>query len=92
MKVVYNSKFGGFSLSDEAIARLGGEDEAEKMARHDPRLVQVVEDMGAAADGSYARLRIHALKGRRYRIDEYDGYEGVQEPDDIEWIEVGLDL
>jgi hypothetical protein len=53
--------------------------------RHDPILVQVVEEMGAKANGSYANLAIEEVSGP-YRIDEYDGYETVKEPDGYDWI------
>lgn len=56
--------------------------------RHDPELVKTVEDLGRKANGSHAHLRIKELKGNRYIIDEYDGYERVVEPDDIKWITV----
>ena len=56
--------------------------------RHDPELVKTVEDLGSEANGSHAHLRIKELRGNRYIIDEYDGYERVVEPDDIKWITV----
>lgn len=56
--------------------------------RHDPELVKTVEDLGRKANGSHAHLRIKELRGNRYIIDEYDGYERVVEPDDIKWITV----
>ena len=88
-RIVYNKCFGGFGLSEEAGARyrelkgraFGGE-------RHCPVLLQVVEEMGPAANGFCADLAIEEIKGSRYRIDEYDGAETVQEPDDIDWVEI----
>lgn len=54
--------------------------------RNDPALVQVVEELGDRANGAHARLRItDVAAGGRYRIEEYDGYETVVEPDDQEW-------
>jgi len=50
--------------------------------RHDPRVVQVVEEFGDKASGSFAKLKIAIVYGNRYRIDEYDGRESVVEPDD----------
>lgn len=59
---------------------------ARDFERHDPALVQVVEELGAEANGRYANLAIYELPdGARYRIDEYDGSESVMEPDDYEW-------
>ena len=49
--------------------------------RNDPTLVEVVEELGKAADGSYARLRIVEIPdGAAWEIDEYDGQESVREP------------
>lgn len=56
--------------------------------RHDPRLVQVVEEFGREACSAFADLQIHLVEGDRYRIHEYDGLEEVQEPEDISWIVV----
>lgn len=53
--------------------------------RHDPILVQVVEELGDKADGMYAKLDIVEVSGP-YRIDEYDGYESVETPDSYDWI------
>lgn len=58
------------------------------LARHDPRLIACVEALGPAANGGHAQLEIETLKGRRYRIEEYDGLESVREPCDDDWIEV----
>lgn len=54
--------------------------------RTDPVLVQVVEELGDAADGPFAALAIEDVaEGTRYRIDEYDGLERVMTIDDYEW-------
>lgn len=58
---------------------------ASGMARHDPRLVSVVEALGDRANGRYAKLRIAEVDGP-YRIDEYDGSESVETPDSYEWV------
>jgi len=50
-------------------------------SRHDPILVQVVEELGDEASGEYARLRIYETDSDRYRIDEYDGAESVITPE-----------
>jgi len=140
-KVVYNSCYGGFSLSREACQRywdLKGqqvwiEDHEPKMIgifdvwlvppserleqktseqftsmsiderraynkaiseqqwndrdvdRHDPILVQVVEELGDKANGNYAELSIAEVNGP-YRIDEYDGFESVETPNSYDWI------
>jgi hypothetical protein len=54
--------------------------------RADPILVQVVEELGLAASGDHARLRIEEIPaGTQYRIDEYDGNESVATRDSYEW-------
>ena len=63
MKVVINICYGGFGLSEEAIERykeLSGKSRVYEyeMERNDPCLVQVVEELGAAADGFSAKLKV----------------------------------
>ena len=56
------------------------------IARNDPALVQVVEELGDKANGNYAELRIEELEdGTMYRIDEYDGRETVETKDSYDW-------
>jgi len=57
-------------------------------ARHDPRLIQVIEEFGNEASGAFAYLKIKKIKGNKYIIDEYDGNEVVFAPKDIKWIVV----
>ncbi len=96
-KIVYNTCFGGFSLSDEAEALYNKMRESaglplldycgRDMLRTDPLLVAVVEAMGEKANGMCADLAIFELpKGARYRIDEYDGSERVMTIDDYKWL------
>lgn len=91
-KILYNACFGGFSLSQAALAeytRLTGKyvkDANGNVDRTDPDLVAVVESMGEAADGFCANLRIRELPaGTRYHIDEYDGLERVMTIDEYDW-------
>ena len=89
-KIVYNVCFGGFGISQAAWERyveLGGKAESGwDIERTDPILVQVVEEMGKSASGSFADLHIADLPaGTKYRIDEYDGSESVMTIDDYEW-------
>ena len=53
--------------------------------RHDPALVQVVEELGDKANGECAKLRIDEVDGP-YRIDEYDGNESVETAGSYNWI------
>lgn len=57
--------------------------------RHDPILVQVVEELGDKASGDCAKLEIYETDSRMYRIDEYDGFESVATSyADDDWIVV----
>lgn len=54
--------------------------------RSDPILVRVVEELGDAASGDHAKLKIEEIPaGSQYRIDEYDGSERVMTRDSYEW-------
>lgn len=89
-KVIYNACFGGFGLSDKALSlgrQLSGDPNwGDSVARHDPTLVSVVEQLGKEASGNYAALQIAEVSGP-YRIDEYDGAESVTEPSDYTYID-----
>ena len=96
-KVVYNACYGGFGLSKKAaekLAELGVEEAIEylkekesyplyliKTPRHDPRLVQVVEELGKESWGDCAKLKIEEIDCEIYRISDYDGNERVELPD-----------
>jgi len=95
-KVVYNADYGGFGLSEAAVARyaelkgfvLNREEYLEKhlIPRHDPCLVQVVEELGTDVNTDYSDLRIREVPdGSRYRIQEYDGFESVILESEEEW-------
>ena len=93
-KVVINTCFGGFGLSeaDEAryneIALSRGMDEIESvydLSRHCPILVQVVEELGSDASGFCSELCIVQIPGNRYKVREYDGAESIETPDSIRW-------
>jgi hypothetical protein len=72
-RIAYNKKYSEQTWSGDDVSR------------HDPILVQVVEELGDKANGSCARLAIDEVSGP-YRIDEYDGFETVKEPDGYDWI------
>lgn len=112
-KIVINSDFGGFSLSDKAMERYlelkdikwvkeeteygstlyfhhgyikDDEDEDKwhiseyNFERDDPALVQVVEELGVDANGTYANLKIVEIPDDiEWHIHEYDGIESVHE-------------
>ena len=100
-KIVINTCYGGFGLSDAAMRRLARRlnitmDEARSRydsfegmdRRHCPHLVAVVTEMEHRASAPYARLEVVEIKSNRYRIDEYDGSESVQTPESMNWVEI----
>lgn len=51
-----------------------------EIERNDPILVKVVEELGSAANGEYASLRIaNVPENIEWYIDDYDGIETVRE-------------
>ena len=77
VKIVINDCYGGFNLSESALRMLGemGVKDADRLPRHDSRLVEVIERLGRAASGFCSSLVVveEELPSGRYRIDEYDG-------------------
>ncbi len=89
--------FGLSRAATERLAAMGVEDAVKRLAepdngsvfwysardipRHDPRLVRVVEEMGAAANGQCADLRIADIGNgaHAYKIEEHDGQERVKD-------------
>lgn len=98
-KVVINKCYGGFGVSKEATQWMIDNGLEEKyydkdsgyfysylIPRHHPLLVQAVEKFEDKANGFCAELEVVEIEGNLYRIDEYDGWEDVKTPDDINWI------
>lgn len=96
-KIVYNARYGGFRLSGAALARgreisgdlmWGRPLSGDALSRHDPVLVQVVEELGTAANTDVSYLKIEEIpSGTRYHINDYcDGMESVETPETYEWI------
>ena len=83
MKIVINACYGGFCLSEAARAELRkrGQIRNERLpGRSNPILVQLIEEMGRAADGQCAELKIVEIPdGVDWEIVEYDGLESVHE-------------
>ena len=94
-KVVINSCYGGYRLSEEAIQWLknkyGDGVMDDILERHDPRLVDCVETLGKKANGEFSRLAVVEIDSNQYRIDEYDGRESIETPDSIAWIVIEED-
>jgi hypothetical protein len=94
-KVVYNSCYGGFGLSKKAhllyCEKKGLDPEnydSDRIARHDPILVEVVEELGLEANGICAKLKIDEDDGW-YKIIYHDGLERVEwfDPKWEDWID-----
>jgi hypothetical protein len=85
MKIVINTCHGGFGLSKEALAfyneRAGTAIKYEDdIKRNDLILIQIVEELGEAANGSYARLKVVEIPDDvEWTIKEYDGDEWIAE-------------
>lgn len=84
MKVVINGCYGGFSLSKAAYKELGLEWDGYGFAydddRSNPKLVEVVENLGTYASGSCAWLHVVEIPDDvKWHIEEYDGIESVEE-------------
>lgn len=85
MKVVINTCFGGFGLSDAGLdlykEKSGLDiDHPYDIERNDPLLVQVVEELGEMANGSYAKLKVVEIPDDiEWTIEDYDGDEWVAE-------------
>lgn len=55
--------------------------------RHHPLLAQCIRELGSEeASGMGAKLEILNTHKSIYRIEEYDGYEEIVFPEDINWI------
>ena len=103
-KIVINDYYGGFGVSKEAVQWMidnGLEEQYYytinntnvhlsnfEIPRHHPLLVQAVEKFGEQADGLCSSLKVVEIEGNRYRITQYDGWESVETPEDIEWITI----
>ena len=92
-KVVINNCYGGFGLSEKAIQRYNEISDrnidswdALELPRHDPALVQAVEELGQDANGRNACLLVQEIPGNRYLIEEYDGAETIFFPEMPNWI------
>jgi len=95
-KVVINTCFGGYLLSKKSIARLtelgvvydSEYDYSYDMKRHDPLLVQVVEELRGEAGADHSKLTVGEISSPSYIIQEYDGRETIVTPEDIKWIKI----
>ena len=85
MKIVINNNYGGFGLSKEALALFNERSGAVvtwdfNIKRNDPILVEIVEQLGEAADGDFAELKVIEIPDDvQWQIEEYDGNEWIAE-------------
>ena len=87
MKVVINTCYGGFGLSEAALeeyeSRKGITDEKIyhwNIPRDCPHLVAMVEEGGTDVDGIYSELKVVDIPDDvNWYIEEYDGNEHVAE-------------
>jgi hypothetical protein len=85
--IVINTCHGGFSLSEKAetlYKEMAGITDPywhdREVARDDPYLVKIVQDLKEAAHGRFAELKIVEVPADvAWTIDEYDGLEWVAE-------------
>lgn len=91
MKVVINTCFGGFGLSEKAQTRyqeLVGIrfvdfevlDNVRHLERDDAALVRVVEELGEQADSEASKLKVVDIPdGIKWHVVDYDGQEHIVE-------------
>lgn len=85
--IVINDCYGGFSLSERAVLeykKLAGITDPSfydrDIPRDDPYLVKIVRELGMAANGSCANLKIVEVPGDvNWLVQEYDGAEWIAE-------------
>ena len=85
MKIVINTCYGGFGLSKEALALYNERSDITvtydfNITRNDPILVEIVEQLGEAANTRFSELKVvEVLDDVQWQIEEYDGKEWIAE-------------
>ena len=85
IKIVINRCYGGFGLSEEALAmynQSSGKNVtwARDIARDDPHLVAVVDILEDRVNTCFSKLRVVEIPdGTKWYVVEYDGMESVAE-------------
>lgn len=86
MKVVINTCYGSYNLSEAAYTYLGkawdGGGFAFSDERAHPQLVEVVEKLGERASGPFAKLKVVEIPDyvTEWYIHVYDGMEEIHGP------------
>lgn len=81
-KIVINTCFGGFGISQEAenLMISYGVDPKKGYSRDNEVLVRVVEELGKQANCWFSDLKIVQIPDKvKWQIEEYDGNEWVAE-------------
>ncbi|GAJ02350.1 unnamed protein product [marine sediment metagenome] len=84
MKIVINRCYGGFSLSQVGMEYMGFDrmrwSGCSDLPRHDPKLVECVEELGDKANGKHAKLTVVEIPdGVKYSVEEHEGMEWIAE-------------
>ena len=84
MKFVLNKCYGGFGLSekakDELKAKLNLKEFFDwEIARNNETLIEIVERLGAEANGGFSDLKVVNIPDENtdYNMDDYDGIETI---------------
>jgi hypothetical protein len=87
-KIVYNACYGGFALSSKAKEWLlsKGVINLTGLERHNPLLVQCVQELKEEASSEVSNLQVAEIEGNTYCIEEYDGFESVVTPEEKDWV------
>jgi hypothetical protein len=84
--IMYNTCYGGFTLSDAAIDEYkrqcpdGKNPRLFELDRDDQVMAQIVKEMGSAANGQFSDIKLQRIPVDYrdfYTIHEYDGLESV---------------
>lgn len=85
IRIVINRCFGGFGLSEEALAMYNESSGknvtwARDIDRDDPHLVAVVDILGDRVNTRFSELKVVDIPdGTKWYVGEYDGIEWVAE-------------
>lgn len=75
-----NSNWHEMPLEERKASNRHSIEHRRGLDRHDPKLIQVIEELGDKANGKHAQLTIIEIPdGVDYEIDEYDGSEHIAE-------------
>lgn len=79
MKIVINTCYGGFSVSEEAAKFLNMPSVYADIDRQEPILIKIVEENPKWVSGSHAYLKVVDIpdEATDWVIDEYDGLERI---------------